>query len=364
MASGDVTGGNFGGRLPVMPPLDPMLAKGVGAVPEGEGWLFEPKWDGFRVIAFRDGGEVYLQSRDRKPLLRYFPELAEPLMRALPERAVVDGEIVIATDRGLDFGLLQMRLHPAESRVRKLAGEIPASLILWDLLASGDESLLDVPFATRRARLEQEVRFAAPVHLTPIATDGARALDWFDRFEGAGLDGVVAKPAGDVYQPGKRAMQKVKRDRTIDCVLCGFRWHKSGPVVGSLILGLFDAEGRLHQIGVASSFTAKRRKELVDELEPLRENALDAHPWRSWAELDGHERRAGVQSRWNAGRDLSWEAVRLERVVEVKVNQVTDGRLRHPGHFVRWRADREPASCTFGQLDVAPPAELTELLGR
>ncbi|MEZ4322676.1 MAG: ATP-dependent DNA ligase [Myxococcota bacterium] len=353
---------DFAGHLPVMPPLDPMLAKGQTSIPDGGGWLYEPKWDGFRVLVFRDGPALHLQSRDRKPLLRYFPELADPMLAALPEKAVVDGEIVIAQPGGLDFGMLQMRLHPAESRVRKLAAEIPASLVLWDLLASGDESLLDTPFGERRARLEREVRFGAPVHLTPATRDGAEAMDWFARFEGAGFDGVVAKPLDEPYQPGKRAMRKIKRDRTIDCVLCGFRWHKSGPVVGSLILGLYDADGRLHQIGVASSFTAKRRAELVTELEPLRADALDEHPWRDWATDDGGERRAGVQSRWNAGRDLSWEPVRLERVVEVQVNQLTGGRLRHPGRFVRWRMDREPAGCTFDQLDVLPAAELGELL--
>ncbi|MCB9693319.1 MAG: ATP-dependent DNA ligase [Alphaproteobacteria bacterium] len=339
-----------------------MLAKGQSTLPEGPGWLYEPKWDGFRVLVFRDGPEIHLQSRDRKPLLRYFPEVAEPLLRALPERCVVDGELVIRGPDGLSFGALQLRLHPAASRVAKLAGELPASVVLWDLLAVGDTSLLATPFRERRAALEREVAFADPVFLTPLTDDPAVARGWFERFEGAGLDGVVAKPAEDVYQPGKRAMCKVKRTHSIDCVLAGFRWHKSGEGVGSLVLALWDGEGRLQQIGVASSFTAKRRKELVAELEPLREGAREAHPWSAHEEA-WDTRKAGTGSRWSQGRDLSWEPLRLERVVEVEVNQVTDGRLRHPGRFVRWRTDRDPASCTFDQLEVRPAEELMLLFG-
>ncbi len=358
-------------HLALQPPVSPMLAKNRTTLPKDDDLLFEPKWDGFRVLVFRDGDALYLQSRDARPLLRYFPELDAPLKAALPDRAVVDGELVIATEREdgtseLDFGRLQMRLHPAASRIAKLSAETPARIVLWDLLALEDTDLTARPFAERREALEQHVRFAPPVHLTPITRDRAVAADWFARFEGAGFDGVIAKPAQDVYQPGKRAMFKIKHVKTIDCVLCGFRWHKSStedaPRVGSLILGLFDSEGRLHQIGVASSFTKKRRAELVDELAPLREDALDDHPWRDWSTEDGAERRAGVRSRWNAGRDLSWEPVRLERVLEIKVNQFNGGRLRHPGRFVRWRLDRAPESCTFSQLDVAPPAELGELL--
>jgi ATP-dependent DNA ligase len=348
-----------------------MLAKNRARVPSEDGFLFEPKWDGFRVLVFRDGDALYLQSRDAKPLLRYFPELEAPLKAALPDRVVVDGELVIATERPdgtseLDFGRLQMRLHPAASRVEKLSREIPARVVLWDLLALGDTDWTQRPFVERRTALEAEVRFRAPVHLTPITRDADVARDWFARFEGAGFDGVIAKPATDVYQPGKRSMFKIKHVKSIDCALCGFRWHKHStadePLVGSLILGLFDAEGRLHQIGVASSFTRKRRAALVTELEPLRENALADHPWRDWTTDDGADRRAGVQSRWNAGRDLSWEPVRLERVLEIEVNQFSGGRLRHPGRFERWRPDREPASCTFDQLDIAPPAELGQLL--
>ena len=340
-----------------------MLAKGVRAIPAGDDWLFEPKWDGFRVLVFRDGDEVYLQSRDSKPLLRYFPELRQPILDQLPERCVLDGELVIATEGGLQFDLLQLRLHPAKSRIDKLAGETPAQLIVWDLLALGDADLRDTPFRERRAQLEQ-IEVAAPLFRTPATTVRSVAEDWFERFEGAGLDGVIAKPLSDVYQSNKRAMRKVKHERTVDCVLVGFRWHKHGPgtLVGSLILGLYDADGRLHQLGVAASFTKKRREELLGELEPLRENAMDNHPWAEWANAEP-TRRAGMGSRWSAGKDLSWEAVRLERSVEVAYNHLSGGRFRHPVQFKRWRFDKPVTECTFDQLEVTPPAELSELLG-
>lgn len=352
----------FAGSLPLVPPLAPMLAKGGTRVPDGEGWLHEPKWDGFRVVVFRDGEHLELQSRSKKPLFRYFPEVEGPLKAALPERCVVDGELIIRQDGGLSFGALQMRLHPARSRIEKLAAELPAELVLWDLLAIGDESLLEVELEQRRLRLEREVSFGNGVHLTPATRDAEVARDWFARFEGAGLDGVVSKQLSGYYEPGKRVMKKTKRNRTVDCVLVGFRWHKSGPVVGSLILGLYDDEGRLHQLGVASSFTAARRQELVEELAPLREGAIEAHPWREWA--GDAVRQAGVKSRWHGGRDLSWEPVRLERVLEVECNQLSDGRLRHPARFVRWRPDREPASCTLEQIEERPAPELAALLGQ
>ncbi len=351
--------------LPLLPPLAPMLAKGAKKIPVGDHLLYEPKWDGFRVIVFRDGDELYLQSRDKKPLLRYFPELEAPLKERLPARCVVDGELVIKTGDVLDFGALQLRLHPAASRVAKLAAAMPAAVVLWDLLALGDEDLTGVAFEQRRSLLEDLLGHAsAPVHLTPITEDAAVARDWFERFEGAGLDGIIAKPKGDPYAPGKRTMVKVKHDRTVDCVLAGFRWHKNGPgtLLGSMILGLYDDDGRLHQLGVAASFTAARREQLVGELAPLREGALEHHPWASWASSrEGGERRPGVHSRWNAGRDLSWEPLRIERVVEVGCNQVTGGRFRHPAHFKRFRPDKRPAECTFEQLDVTAPYELKRI---
>lgn len=353
------------GSLPFAPPLGPMLAKGTAQIPEGDGWLFEPKWDGFRVLVFRDGDEVHLQSRDSRPLLRYFPELAEPLRHALPERCVVDGELVIATPSGLDFDTLQMRLHPAASRVNKLAEETPAALVAFDLLAIGDEDLRDVPFGERRQRLEIALgeRPHPSVHLTPATAERDVALDWFERFEGAGFDGVMAKPLDGTYQPNKRAMVKVKHVRTVDCVLAGFRWHKSGEGVGSLVLGLFKSDGALAQLGVAASFSAVLRKELVDELEPLRANALDDHPWAEWAQSPQAHRQAGMKSRWSQGKDLSWEPVRIERVAEVRYNHLAGGRFRHPVKFVRWRHDKQPADCRFDQLDTAPPMELAEIFG-
>jgi ATP-dependent DNA ligase len=350
------------------PPIEPMLAKLAHELPDGDGWLFEPKWDGFRALVFRDGERVYLQSRDLKPLDRYFPELAAHLRAVLPERCVVDGEIVIATEHGLDFDVLQMRLHPAASRVAKLAKETPSSFVAFDLLAEGDEDLRDRPQAERRARLERALAGARDsIHLTPSTRDRAIAQDWFHRFEGAGLDGVIAKHESTTYQPGKRAMIKVKHTRTADCVVGGFRWHKSGPgeLVGSLLLGLYDEAGALHHVGFTSSFTAAARRKLAQELEPLRADALEGHPWREWGgAAEDAVRMPGAASRWNQGKDLSWEPVRIERVCEVAYDHLQGDRFRHAATFVRWRHDKPPADCRYDQLEVTPPAELAEIFGR
>jgi ATP-dependent DNA ligase len=353
--------------FPIAPPVDPMLAKLATALPDGEGWLFEPKWDGFRAIVFRDGDEVYIQSRDLKPLDRYFPELRPALLRSLPARAVVDGEIVIATEHGLDFDLLQLRLHPAASRVAKLAEETPSSFVAFDLLGEGDRDLRDRPQVQRRAALEKALgRASGSVHLTPCSRDRRVAGEWFHRFEGAGLDGVIAKHETTTYQPGKRAMIKVKHARTADCVVAGFRWHKNGPgeMVGSLLLGLYDERGRLHHVGVTSSFTAAMRRQLAGELEPLRKDALEGHPWREWADMGGGSTRMpGGQSRWSQGKDLSWEPLRIERVCEVKYDHLQGDRFRHAAVFARWRPDRRPPDCRYDQLEVTPPAELGEIFG-
>jgi ATP-dependent DNA ligase len=347
------------------PPIEPMLAKLATELPAGDGWLFEPKWDGFRAIVFRDGDRIYLQSRDLRPLDRYFPELAAPLRAALPEQCVVDGEIVIATEHGLDFDALQLRLHPAASRVAKLAAETPSSFVAFDLLAEGARDLRSRPQAERRASLEEALaRASGTVHLTPCSRDRVVAQEWFHRFEGAGLDGVIAKHESTPYQPGKRAMIKVKHARTADCVIAGFRWHKNGPgeLVGSLLLGLYDAKGALHHVGVTSSFTAAKRRQLASELAPLRKNALEGHPWREWAEHgDGGTRMPGGQSRWSQGKDLSWEPLRVERVCEVKYDHLQGDRFRHAAVFVRWRPDKPPSACRYDQLEVTPPAELAEI---
>jgi ATP-dependent DNA ligase len=347
-----------------------MLAKLAGEVPEGAGWLYEPKWDGFRCVVFRDGERVYLQSRDSRPLDRYFPELAAPLRAAFPQRAVVDGEIVIAGAGGLDFSALLLRIHPAASRVALLAGETPASFVAWDLLAEGDDDLRARPLAERRARLEKALGAATPpVHLTPATRDRALALEWFQRFEGAGLDGVVAKRLEEPYQPGVRAMMKIKHARTADCVVAGFRWHKNGPgtMVGSLLLGLHDDAGKLHHVGIAASFSTKRRQELVEELAPLRENAVAEHPWREWARLaevdEPGQRMPGASSRWNRGKDLSWEPLRIERVCEVAYDHLQGDRFRHATHFVRWRPDKAPNDCRYDQLEETAPAELAAIFG-
>ena len=360
-------------HLPFEPPLEPMLAKPSNGLPEGDGWLFEPKWDGFRAIVFRDGDEVLIQSRDLKPLDRYFPELAAPIRASFPERCVVDGEVVIATDGGLAFESLLLRIHPAASRVKMLADETPASFVGWDLLALGDEDLRGVPQGERRARLEAAFRdVEPPIHLTPATRDRALAADWFDRFEGAGLDGVVAKKLDALYQPGKRAMLKIKHQRTADCVVAGFRWHKNGPGthVGSLLLGLFDDEGKLHHVGVTSSFTWDKRAALVEVLEPLRENATEGHPWHEWAEWSSMgaadasgQRLPGATSRWNRGKDLSWEPLRPERVVEVAYDHLQGDRFRHGTSFVRWRTDKQPADCRYDQLEETAAYEIAKIFG-
>ena len=352
-----------------MPPVAPMLAKSIDALPEGDGMVFEPKWDGFRCIVFRDGDEIVLGSRNERPLTRYFPELVERLADVLPPRCVVDGEIVVAGPDGLDFDALQQRIHPAESRVKRLSAETPASFVAFDLLALGDRDLMAEPLTERRALLTEALAGAdATVHLTPATTDRDVAADWFVRFEGAGLDGVMAKPPGGLYEPNKRVQFKVKHKRTADCVVAGFRMHKDGDGVGSLLLGLYDDDGRLHHVGVASSFTARRRKELLAELAPHLEDALEAHPWREWAEAEsrasdpgGTKRMPGATSRWNAKKDLSWTPLRIELVAEVAYEQVQNGRFRHSARLLHWRPDRDPGSCTYAQLEVVPAFELAEI---
>ena len=343
-----------------------MLAKLARSIPAGDNWLFEPKWDGFRCIVFRDGDEIELQSRKLRPLGRYFPELIGPLRDALPERCVVDGEIVVAapSGHGLDFDALLQRIHPADSRVNRLAAETPAAFVAFDLLADGEISLLDEPMADRRAALVEAIVENEKVHITPTSTDRSVADDWFHRFEGAGLDGIIAKPLDGAYQPGKRALVKVKHQRTADCAVAGYRVHKDGNGVGSLLLGLFDSDGHMHSVGVAASFSAKRRAELLVELEPRTHDALVDHPWRSWAEHDGDAVGAatGGGSRWNAGKDLSFTPIRMGLVAEVSFGQLEGRRFRHGVGFLRWRPDRTPESCTYDQLDVADPISFHEFV--
>jgi ATP-dependent DNA ligase len=353
-------------HLPVMPTIEPMLAKRVKEIPEGERWIFEPKWDGFRAIVFRDGEEILIQSRDEKPLNRYFPDLEAPLLAALPRRCVLDGEIVIVRGDSLDFDALQLRLHPAASRVKKLAQETPSSFVAFDLLCSGNRDLQEVAFEKRRdelAKLLSSVK--APIHLTPATRSREIARDWFRRFEGAGLDGVVAKPVEGAYEPGKRVMLKIKHERDCDCVVAGFRWHRKDeePAVGSLLLGLYDDEGVLQHVGVCASFSAVKRRELVKFLKPYQENALVNHPWKGWAEQDAasESRMPGGQSRWSQGKDLSWEPLRPELVVEVAYDHMQGERFRHMAQFRRWRDDKRPADCTFDQLEVVPPEELRRI---
>jgi ATP-dependent DNA ligase len=341
-----------------------MLAKRVSELPEGNTWLFEPKWDGFRALVFRDGAEIVLQSRDQKTLNRYFPELLETLLSQLPERCALDGEIVIAGEDGLDFERLQLRIHPAASRVKLLAKESPASMVFFDLLCEGDQDLRNEPFQNRRMRLEQLLSSAAPpIHLTPATDKRNVAEDWFRRFEGAGLDGVIAKEVSGAYESDKRVMLKVKHERDCDCVVAGFRWHKDGEgtAVGSLLLGLFDESGALQHVGVCASFTQQKRRELVDFLSPYRKDALVNHPWSSWAQDLGNEagqRMPGGQSRWSQGKDLSWQPLRSELVVEVAYEHMQGTRFRHMAQFRRWRTDKRPRDCTFAQLEVVPPQEL------
>jgi len=360
--------------FPIEPPIPPMLAKPTPAIPTGEGWMYEPKWDGFRALVFRDGPNVQIQSRDLKPLNRYFPELEPPLLElgGADARFVLDGEVVIArVDGGLDFDSLLMRIHPAESRVRMLAAQSPASFVAFDCLGDGDDDLRDRPFAERRSRLERLV--ADPpesVQLTPSTTDPEVAGHWFNVFEGAGLDGVVAKRAEEPYQPGKRVMAKIKHARTADCVVAGFRWHKNGPgtLIGSLLLGLWNDEGNLQHVGVTSSFTMAKRAELVEFLAPYREGDMADHPWREWAAAEAAaaeegKRLPGATSRWNRGKDLSWQPLRPELVCEVAFDHLQGDRFRHAATFVRWRTDRSPADCRYDQLEETPPALLADLFG-
>jgi ATP-dependent DNA ligase len=359
-------------ELPFQPPIEPMLAKLADAIPEGEGWQYEPKWDGFRALVFRDGDEVFIQSRDQKPLDRYFPELPPALRVALPQRCVLDGEVVIAGPRGLDFDSLLLRIHPAASRVKLLAAQTPASYVAWDLLAFGDRDLRSAPQGERRQLLKVLLREAAPpIHLTPATSDASVAADWFNRFEGAGLDGVVAKRLSDPYMPGKRGWVKIKHARTADCVVAGFRWHKNGPgtMVGSLLLGIFDETGRLNHVGITASFTTEKRKQLVAELAPLREKALAGHPWAEWAEWEAAARESGQRmpgaaSRWNRDRDLSWEPLRPERVCEVAYDHLQGDRFRHATTFLRWRPDKRPEDCRYDQLESTAPFELEAIFGR
>jgi ATP-dependent DNA ligase len=347
-----------------------MLAKRATALPEGEGWFFEPKWDGFRTIVFRDGDDVRIESRDARPLARYYPELIAPLKAQLPERCVLDGEIVIVTPEGLDFDLLQMRLHPAASRVNLLAKQTPASVVFFDLLGLGERDWREAPFAERRAALEKALRkVKAPLHLTPTTRDRETAQDWFDRFEGAGFDGVVAKHEALAYAANKRVMFKVKHERDCDCVVAGFRWHKNGKgtAAGSLLLGLYDDVGALQHVGVCASFTMAKRHELVEFLAPYRVTDLRGHPWKDWAELgegDEAQRRPGAESRWSQGKDLSWVPLKPKLVLEVAYDHMQGNRFRHTAQFRRWREDKRPEDCNFDQLEVVAPAELAEIFGK
>ncbi len=351
-------------RFAIAPPVPPMLAKAVDALPQGGEFLYEPKWDGFRAIVFRGSPGLLIQSRDLKPLDRYFPELHDAFERLLPPGCVIDGEIIVATPHGLDFDALQLRVHPAASRVAMLATSTPASFVAFDLLAVDGTDIRAEPQQARRRRLEQLLqRIPLPVRITAVTSDRDRAADWLQRFEGAGLDGVVAKHRDLPYTPGKRLMFKVKHARTADCVVAGFRWHKSGPdAVGSLLLGLYDDRGSLHHVGVTSAFTMAMRRELVALLEPLRKDAIKNHPWRDWAGAEGRDvRMPGGQSRWSAGKDLSWEPLRIERVCEVKYDHLQGDRFRHATIFLRWRPDKPPEDCRYDQLEVTTPFALDEV---
>jgi ATP-dependent DNA ligase len=355
--------------LPVNPPVLPMLAKRVAGLPVGRTWIFEPKWDGFRALVFRDRDEIEIRSRDEKSLNRYFPELLDTLRSQLPARCVLDGEIVIARNGGLDFEALQLRLHPAESRVKLLSKQIPAAIVFFDLLCEGDRDLRSEPFQTRRLALEALLSSVAPpIHLTPATRESSVASDWFRRFEGAGLDGVMAKPVSGTYEPNKRVMLKVKHERDCDCVVAGFRWYKKGErtAIGSLLLGLFDQSGALQLVGVCASFSDEKRRELAEFLAPYRQDALVNHPWKQWAESvpessEAGHRMPGGQSRWSQGKDLSWEPLRPELVVEVAYEHMQGARFRHMAHFRRWRTDKKPGDCTYAQLEVVPPQELAAI---
>ena len=357
-------------HLPINPPVLPMLAKRVEGLPEGDGWIFEPKWDGFRALVFRDGDEIFIQSRDEKPLNRYFPDLLEPLRASLPARCVLDGEIVIVKNHGLDFNELQMRLHPAASRVRLLSQQSPAAVIFFDVLSEGDRDLRAERFDSRRRTLEELLSSATPpIHITPATSDSSIAADWFGRFEGAGLDGVMAKPVSGTYEPNKRTMLKVKHERDCDCVVAGFRrYKKDSEAVGSLLLGLYDDAGALQHVGVCASFSAEKRTELIEFLTPYREDALANHPWKQWSEHEAAtgesgRRMPGGQSRWSQGKDLSWEPLRPELVVEVAYDHMQGSRFRHTAQFRRWRFDKKPTDCTYEQLEVVPAQELFEIFG-
>jgi ATP-dependent DNA ligase len=348
------------------PPIPPMLAKRVNELPQEGSWIFEPKWDGFRALIFRDADEILIQSRDEKSLNRYFPELIDPFLRHLPDRYVLDGEIVIVRDGALDFDALQLRIHPAASRVKLLSLQTPASFVCFDLLCQGNDDLRGEAFDRRRAQLEELFGSAAPpLHLTPATRDRRVASDWFRRFEGAGLDGVMVKSREGTYEPGKRAMLKVKHERDCDCVVAGFRWYKDaeGEAIGSLLLGLFDESGALQHVGVCASFTKDKRRELLEFVTPYRKNALVDHPWASWAEDEGaaESRMPGGQSRWSQGKDLSWEPLRPELVVEVAYEHMQGRRFRHMAHLRRWRTDKKPTDCTYAQLEVVPPHELEQI---
>jgi ATP-dependent DNA ligase len=341
-----------------------MLAKRVAELPSEDIWSFEPKWDGFRALVFRDGDELLIQSRDGKSLNRYFPELIAPLHRALPPRCVLDGEIVIAQNGRLEFEALQLRVHPAASRVKLLSEQTPASIVFFDLLCENDHDLRELPFENRREQLLTLLSTAAPpIHITPATRDASVAADWFSRFEGAGLDGVVAKNRAGTYEPNKRVMLKVKHERDCDCVVGGFRWYKDGEdtEIGSLLLGLFDEAGALHHVGICASFPKEQRQELTRFLAPWRTDALATHPWKHWdagGEETTGQRMPGGKSRWSQGKDLSWEPLRTELVVEVAYEHMQGPRFRHTAHFRRWRTDKPPRDCTYAQLEVVSPQEL------
>ena len=355
------------GVLPAAP-IEPMLAKIADAIPADPGFLFEPKWDGFRALIFRSGEATLLQSRDLKSLNRYFPELERALHGMLPKGCILDGEIVVTSTTGLDFDALQQRIHPAASRIAKLSIETPARFVAFDLLAVDGHSTMELTQTERRERLEGLLADAAPpLHLTPVTRDREEAVRWLEAFEGAGLDGVIAKPESEPYRPGKRAMLKIKHVRSADCVVAGFRWYRDSVdvAVGSLLLGLHDDAGVLHHVGVTSSFTMARRFALLEELAPLREHTLESHPWRDWGDAIAGtgQRMPGAQSRWSGGKDLRWEPLRPERVCEVKYDHLQGDRFRHATTFLRWRPDKPAAACRYDQLEVTTPYELAKVFG-